>query len=219
MAQAFVRGWIARFGVPSTITTDRGRQFELKLWSTLMQMLGSKGIRTIAYHPIANGIIECFHRPLKAALKCHCNPSHWTESLPMILLGIRTALKEDFQCTVAKMVYGTTLRLPGEFFNPTQDTNMADPASYVTRLKNAMQELQAPPVHTTTQSNTRVRLLHTCICTTGRGPEGPYVLKRTNKYFVIEVKGKSDTVSMDRRKPAHLDSMPNSVSEPTLTTP
>ena len=36
VAQAFVSGWIARFGVPSTITTDHGRHFELTLWQQLM---------------------------------------------------------------------------------------------------------------------------------------------------------------------------------------
>lgn len=33
VAQAFVSGWVARFGVPSTITTDRGQQFESFLWT------------------------------------------------------------------------------------------------------------------------------------------------------------------------------------------
>ena len=33
VAEAFVKGWIARFGTPSTVTTDRGRQFESTLWT------------------------------------------------------------------------------------------------------------------------------------------------------------------------------------------
>lgn len=98
VAQAFLSGWIARFGVPSTVTTDRGRQFESLLWSQFMQLLGCKCIHTTSYHPIANGMIERFHRQLKASLKAQLSSVHWTDSLPLVLLGIRTTLKED--CSV-----------------------------------------------------------------------------------------------------------------------
>jgi len=75
-----------------------------------MELLGSKRKRT-SYHPIANGIIERFHRQLKSSIKACNNP---TDSLPLILLGIRITLK-DLQCTAAELVYGITLRLPGEY--------------------------------------------------------------------------------------------------------
>lgn len=58
VAQDFVSGWISRFGVPSTATTDQGRQFESELWKKLMKLLGSKRVRTTAYHPITNNLIE-----------------------------------------------------------------------------------------------------------------------------------------------------------------
>ena len=120
VARAFVSTWISRFGVPSTITMDRGRQFESSLWQRLMQILGSKKIRTIAYHPIANGLVERFHRQLKAALKASVDPTNWVDMLPMVLLGIRTCLKQDLKSSTAEIVYGTTLRLPGDFFqSPT----------------------------------------------------------------------------------------------------
>ena len=44
VARAFIQGWIARFGVLSTVTTDCGRQFKSALWSKLMKLLGSKRI-------------------------------------------------------------------------------------------------------------------------------------------------------------------------------
>ncbi len=46
-AEAFVSIWISRFGVPSTITTDRGSQFKSSLWKHLhaMELLGSSHIR------------------------------------------------------------------------------------------------------------------------------------------------------------------------------
>ena len=95
VARTFMSGWISRFGVPSTITTDRGSQFESELMHQLMVLLGAKRCRTTAYHPSANGLVERFHRQLKASLKAQRDPSKWTEALPLVLLGIHTALKED----------------------------------------------------------------------------------------------------------------------------
>lgn len=69
-----------------------------------------------SYHPIANGIIERFHRQLiKSSIKACHNPIIWTESLPLMLylVFILPTLKEDLHCTTAELVYGTTLRLPG----------------------------------------------------------------------------------------------------------
>ena len=89
VAQAFISGWVSRFGVPSTITMDRGQQFKSTLWKHLMHLLGTHHIRSTAYHPISNGLVEYFHRQLK----CLPETTHWTKALPLILLGIRTAIK------------------------------------------------------------------------------------------------------------------------------
>lgn len=75
VAKAFVSTWVSRFGVPSTLTTDRGRQFESALWRELMQLLGTTRCRTTAYHPSANGLVERFHRQLKASLKAQPDPT------------------------------------------------------------------------------------------------------------------------------------------------
>ena len=84
----------------------------------------------MAYHPIRNGLVERFHRQLKAALKCSQDPTHWTKALPMVLLGIRTTLKQNLKCTTAEMVYGTTLRIPTEFFSHSAVHNDINPSSY-----------------------------------------------------------------------------------------
>ena len=139
VAQAFLSGWIARFGVPASLTTDRGSQFESDLWRQLMCLLGSNRIRTTAYHPAANGLVEHFHRQLKASLMSVATPNQWVEALPMVLLGIRTSVKEDLGCCTTELVYGTTLRIPGEFFDHVED--IPDPLSYVSRLRGIMQQV------------------------------------------------------------------------------
>ena len=66
VARAFVGSWIGQFGIPSTLSTEWGRQFDLNFWCELMRLLGSKRIHTTAYHPSFNGLVEQFHRQLKA---------------------------------------------------------------------------------------------------------------------------------------------------------
>ena len=89
VARTFVTHWVARFGAPSTITTDRGRQFESRLFHALATQLGTTRIRTRAYHPASNGLVERLHRQLKSSLMTYDGP-RWTETLPLVLLGIRT---------------------------------------------------------------------------------------------------------------------------------
>ena len=116
---------------------------------------GSKRIRTTSYHSIANGLIECFHHQLKASLKCSSNSIKWKDSLSLVFLGIRTAVKDDLQCTTAELVYGITLHLSGEFFTST-DTSIDDPTAYVTRLRVSMSNLKAPPVRPQLQHKSQV---------------------------------------------------------------
>ena len=70
VAAALVAHWITQFGCPLTITSDQGTQFESALFKELARLAGAKHIHTTPYHSQANGIVERFHRTLKAALMC-----------------------------------------------------------------------------------------------------------------------------------------------------
>lgn len=213
------------------MTTDRGRQFESALWQELMKLLGSTRCRTTAYHPSANGLVERFHRQLKASLKAQPDPSKWTEALPLVLLGIRSALKTDLKCCTAELVYGTTLRLPGEFFEACPSSDLADPTDYVTRLKLTMSKLKAAPVR---QQAPRTIHIHDDLSTAShvyvrhygvkkplqRPYDGPYkVLKRSDKFYTLDICGRHDTVSLESLKPAHLEPSPELIPESVLSSP
>ena len=131
--KAFVTHWVARFGVPSKVTTDQGRQFDSELFKRIFETLGIDHLRTTPYHPQANGQIERVHRQLKSAIMCH-NRKRWTDALPLVLLGLRSSLKKDIGSTVAELTYGTTLRLPGEFFDTSKTVAKVTP-EYVESLK------------------------------------------------------------------------------------
>ncbi|BHF83024.1 hypothetical protein SprV_0802616500 [Sparganum proliferum] len=134
IVKAFVSRWVAIFGAPSMITTDRGAQFESTLFQTLLNSLGCTRIRTTAYHPAANGMVERLHRQLKTALRAAEDPENWSGNVPVALLGIRAALKSDLDCSAAELVFGTTLRLPGEMVTPTSLGAEQTPENFVHRL-------------------------------------------------------------------------------------
>ena len=202
VVQAFINGWVSRLGVPSTIATDRGRQFESHLWKNLMSFLGCKRACTTAYHPQTNGIPEHFHRQLKCALKAQTNANSWMDVLPLVLLGIRTSLKEDISSTAAELVYGTTLCLPGEYFTPTTTESLPDPSNYVRQLKALMQHIHSsPPLQPTNNygnipkglaTATHVFIRQDIVCKQPLQP--PYdvpflVVKRMDKHYNVDING------------------------------
>lgn len=211
VARAFYNVWISRFGVPSRITTDQGRQFESCLFRSLSCLLGIRRIRTTPYHPQANGLIEEFHRPLKAAIKAY-NTDRWSDALPTILLGFRSTFKDTLQATASELVYGTTIRLPGEFFEPTSSETPAN--QLVEDLKEHFASIRPAPtsshlkpkvfIHPHLHSCTHVFLRNDKVCKPLQPPyDGPYkVLLRRKKTFRIAIGNRQVEVSLDRLKPA-----------------
>ncbi|GBO31292.1 hypothetical protein AVEN_98526-1, partial [Araneus ventricosus] len=205
----------------------QGRQFESSLFSLLSKLLGVQKIRTTPYHPSSNGIVERFHRSLKQSLRCHAS-TKWTESIPVVLLGLRTALKEDLQCTSAELVYGSTLKLPAEFFE-TPSLNV-EPHQFLKNLRNVMDQLkpvstashdrQKVFVHPALGTCTHVFVRHDAFKRPLQAPyDGPYcVLRRTDKTFTIEKNGKESTINIDRVKPAFFENSHQS-SAPTTASP
>ncbi len=113
--EALISTWVSRYGVPSNITTDRGRQFTSGLWSGLSQRLGVSHITTTAYHPQSNSMLERARRQIKDTLRARLAGVEWPLHLPWVLLGLRAAPKEDSAISSAELVFGAVLTLPGQF--------------------------------------------------------------------------------------------------------
>lgn len=213
--QALVSNWIARFSIPLDISSDRGPQFASHLWTAISRLLGTNLHHTTAYHPQSNGLVERFHRHLKSALRARLSGPSWIQELPWVLLGIRTAPKEDLGCSSAEMVYGAPLTVPGDFL-PSQGKYTATDL-HLRQLRDQVRSFVPVPtsqhgaVSTSVPANLQqakfVFICRDAHCTPLQRPyEGPIkVIQPCPKTFQVDIGGETKTISVDRLKPAHTE--------------
>jgi hypothetical protein len=168
-------------------------------------------LRTTAHHPQANGMVERFHRQLKSSLKYH-ETENWTEILPIVLLGIRTALKEDMNALFSELLFGSGIRLPGDFF--TTNTFSAYDSDFVNNYKQNVSKIQ--PAHAILHGMRKSFIFKELFTSpfvfvrrdSAKGPlrppyDGPFTDKsRNNKYMSIIINNKDTSISIDRLKPS-----------------
>ena len=227
-AQALIFHWIARFGIPLDISSDRGPQFTSQLWTSISRLLGTQLHHTTSYHPQSNGLIERFHRHMKSALRACLSGPNWIQELPWVLLGIRTMPKEDLGRSSAEIVFGAPLTVPGDFI-PSYVHTQSDITitRHLRQLHEQVRSLVPVPtsqhsaVSTSVPNNlqqAKFVFIHRDAHRTPlqRPYEGPFkVIQPGPKTLIVDIGGKNETISVDRLKPACLDlEQPAEVAEP-----
>jgi Integrase core domain/Integrase zinc binding domain len=202
-ADAFVENWVARYGVPHTVTTDRGTQFASAVWSCLASVLGFKHVFTTAYHPQANGMVERLHRQMKEVMRARQCAAAWAEHLPWVMLGLRAAPKEDSGVSSAEVVFGRQLVLPNKVLEQLPPTVPPPPpgTSILLRQRSYAEVVKGPADQLAAAEYVYVR----------QGPvagpltatyDGPYkVVSRASKVYRLQVGTRVESVSADRLKP------------------
>jgi len=91
VAKIIVEEVVARFGVPITIHSDQGRQFEGHLFQEMYKLLQIEKTRTTPYHPQSDGMVERFNRTLATMLSAFVDEHqrNWDEQLPYVMMAYR----------------------------------------------------------------------------------------------------------------------------------
>jgi len=79
------------------ILTDRGPEFESQLFCSLLEWMGVEKIRTTAYYPACNGMVERFHRTLNSMIgKVVADPQrNLDDALPLVMASYRATRHES----------------------------------------------------------------------------------------------------------------------------
>ena len=213
--QQFQDNWIATFGVPALLITDRGSQFTSTYWAEQCQVFGIKSNTTPAYHPEANGLVERWHRTLKYSLSCdRYEDKDWAKRLPMILLGLRARPHLDSELSPHQQAFGCEINLPADF--ASKEAEELDGVNFYEQLKHARDGYEYPTaVHHTRDDGEASEALQNAafvlVRQDGHKPpltaayRGPFKVKarRRHSYLLEGSDAAEDWVAVNRLKPFH----------------
>lgn len=85
---------LCTYGVPQVIHTDKGRDFESLLFSSLCKNFAVEKTRTTPYRPQYDGMIERFNRTLQDMISAFVNENRddWDDHLPYFMMDYRATL-------------------------------------------------------------------------------------------------------------------------------
>ncbi len=214
--QAFITTWVARYGVPSQITSDRGVQFTSGVWQNWCSQHAVRHVTTTAYHPQSNGMVERLHRQMKEALRARGGASTWLDHLPWVMLGIRATPKDACGVSAGQAAFGHLLSVPGQLLPPPSTRFVDQPASgALPQSWRSYAQVAGPPSPLDEASWVYVQR-------GGSKPpladsySGPFlVLERGSKFFKLQIGPREEMVSRDRLK-AHRGIMDPEAAQPPL---
>jgi hypothetical protein len=140
------------------------------------------------------------------------------DHLPWVMLGLRAAPREDSGVSAAELVYEAPLSLPGQFLTATEPL----PTGFVQQLRSHVPCIADRPDYTQAVAKPRPSSLQSAAFVYVKSPpaspgltpayRGPYRVRVPGqKYFVIEIGGKPQAVSVDNIK-SHLGPTPISAA-------
>ena len=93
-ARVLLKNWVCPYGVPDSIHSDQGRNFESQVFEEMCHLLEINKTLSTAYHPEGNGQIENLHKTLKNMLKARVedDPQGWDEQLDYCMMAFRSSV-------------------------------------------------------------------------------------------------------------------------------
>ena len=111
---ALYSGFFARFGLPTQLHSDQGRNFESKLVQELAKLTGIRRTRTTPFHPRSDGQTERMNRTILNMLRTTAqdSPQDWPTKLPALLSAYRMTPHKSTGVTPNSAMLAREVRQP-----------------------------------------------------------------------------------------------------------
>jgi len=114
VATTLVDNFFCRFGIPQSLHSDQGRDFESKLFQEMCQLLDIDKTRTTPWHPQSDGMVERFNRTLQTLLKqtIQQNQEDWDQHIAVCCMAYRSSVHDVTKKTPNMLMLGRELPMP-----------------------------------------------------------------------------------------------------------
>jgi hypothetical protein len=109
-------------GLPRTIVSDRGAQFVARFWEQLQESLGTKLMRSLAYHPQTDGQTERVNQILEDILRAcaiDCG-KNWNKYLSLAEFAYNNSYQSSLKMAPFEDLYGRRCRTPLNWSRPEE---------------------------------------------------------------------------------------------------
>ena len=144
VAKVFYECFIAVFGVPTKLLSDRGANFTSALVEELCSAFGIQKCRTTAYHTQCNGQVEHFHQTLFRMIGklSRDKKAQWEQHLPELLQAYNSTWSAVTGYSPHYLMFGRRLHLPVDDYFQTVSTykRSCHMPAYVTEVQRCFKE-------------------------------------------------------------------------------
>ena len=142
-ADCLFNDFVLRFGFPTKILHDQGREFENKLFHRLEKLSGATRLQTTPYHPQGNGKVERFNRTLLHMLRTlpESQKHKWKDSLNKVVHVYNSSRNDATGFSPFNLLFGRSPRLPVDLmFGLSREDTRMNHTEYTEKWKVAMKD-------------------------------------------------------------------------------
>ena len=114
LATALYNSIITRYGAVTSIVSDLGSNLTSRVFKCLSDIIGFKHMKTSAYKPSSNGLVEKFNQQIIQAMRLYCTQQkQWLEHIPPMLYSYRaTSAVKSIKVSPFETLFGQSMKLP-----------------------------------------------------------------------------------------------------------